>query len=105
MGYRPLPSVIAVLAFSINTGLVASTTTPGSTAPELSFTTPASVVCAQALAGATHNKASNPNAFSSGARIRFTSMSHQERPLTKQGPEAAGLPPLDLGSAKLPPGS
>src|SRR4249919_3270172 len=40
MLYRPSPSVTAVRAFSISTGLAASTVTPGRTAPEVSFTTP-----------------------------------------------------------------
>src|SRR6266545_7797257 len=51
---RPWPSVTAVRTFSIRTGLAASTVTPGSTAPELSRTTPAMplVCCARAGAGA-----------------------------------------------------
>src|SRR4030095_1243283 len=51
MRYRPAPSVVAVRTFSMSAGLAASTVAPGSTAPELSLTTPASVACAQALAG------------------------------------------------------
>ncbi len=34
----PVPSVTAVRVFSMSTGLAASTVTPGSTAPEASFT-------------------------------------------------------------------
>ena len=40
MRYWPVPSVTAVRAFSIRTGLDTSTETPGRTAPELSLTTP-----------------------------------------------------------------
>src|SRR5580704_6728592 len=41
MRYWPVPSVTAARVFSIRAGLDASTVTPGSTAPELSFTIPA----------------------------------------------------------------
>ena len=40
MRYCPVPSVTAVRTFSMRTGLAASTVTPGSTAPDASFTTP-----------------------------------------------------------------
>src|SRR5678816_806950 len=40
MRYWPEPSVTALRTFSMSAGLAASTTTPGSTAPELSFTMP-----------------------------------------------------------------
>src|SRR3954469_25646820 len=52
---RPSPSLTAVRTFSISAGLAAFTVTPGSTAPELSFTTPAILldpVCAPAGADA-----------------------------------------------------
>ena len=39
--YCPLPSVTTLRTFSISAGLVASTVTPGKTAPEGSRTTPA----------------------------------------------------------------
>ena len=51
MRYWPAPSVTAVRAFSIRTGLVASTVTPGRTAPDASFTTPAMDACAYADSG------------------------------------------------------
>src|SRR5689334_23420874 len=51
--YRPAPSVTVVRTFSINAGLAASTVTPGSTAPDESFTAPASTACAQAVDCAT----------------------------------------------------
>jgi hypothetical protein len=44
MEYLPEPSVVAVRTFSINAGLATSTITPGSTAPEVSFTSPAMVL-------------------------------------------------------------
>ena len=40
MRYWPEPSVTAVRTFSMSAGLAASTVTPGSTAPDVSFTTP-----------------------------------------------------------------
>jgi hypothetical protein len=44
--------VVAVRTLSINAGLLTSTVTPGSTAPETSFTSPAMVlVCANTAAG------------------------------------------------------
>jgi hypothetical protein len=45
-------SVTADRTFSIKTGLAASTVTPGSTAPDVSLTVPATaLVCASATAG------------------------------------------------------
>jgi hypothetical protein len=41
--YSPRSSVTALRTFSISTGLAASTVTPGSTAPEVSVTTPTMV--------------------------------------------------------------
>ncbi len=40
MRYWPEPSVTAVRTFSMMAGLLASTVTPGRTAPDVSFTTP-----------------------------------------------------------------
>jgi hypothetical protein len=51
--YWPVPSVTALRDFSISAELAASTVTPGSTAPDESFTTPVSVACANAEAGTT----------------------------------------------------
>ena len=65
MRYWPVPSVTDDLVFSINAGLDASMVTPGSTAPEASFTLPAidDWACAAAgssrtIAGRTHVLAS-----------------------------------------------
>ena len=56
--YWPLSSVIAVRVRSIRAGLLASTATPGSTAPVVSFTTPAMLpVCAAATTGSSTKKA------------------------------------------------
>ena len=53
--YSPFSSETALRTFSISTGLAASTVTPGSTAPDVSFTVPATlaalVPCAQAIGG------------------------------------------------------
>src|SRR5256712_6854615 len=49
--YWPCESVNDVRVFSMRIGLVASTVTPGRTAPELSFTTPAMTLWADAPAG------------------------------------------------------
>src|SRR5215467_9285644 len=51
MRYWPLPSLTAVLTFSIRTGLLASTVAPGSTAPDVSLTVPVRATCADARAG------------------------------------------------------
>src|SRR5207249_8590996 len=47
----PLPSVTTDRTLSINAGLAASTVTPGRTAPDVSFTTPAMDAWAYAPAG------------------------------------------------------
>jgi hypothetical protein len=55
---RPEPSVVAERTFSMSAGLAASTVTPGSTAPDASFTSPAMpLVCANAAPGTSHNSA------------------------------------------------
>ena len=51
MMYRPSPSVTVERLFSISTGLDASTLTPGSTAPDVSFTIPVNDAWAYAAAG------------------------------------------------------
>ena len=51
MRYSPWLSVTAVLEPAISAGLLASTVTPGSTAPEVSLTTPVMLLCAHAAAG------------------------------------------------------
>src|SRR5688572_1758670 len=50
--YCPDPSVTTDRTFSINAGLLASTVTPGSTAPDASRTTPAMLAWAYATDGA-----------------------------------------------------
>src|SRR5882762_8626152 len=59
MRYCPAPSVTAVRILSISSGLVASTLTPGSTAPDESFTDPAMTACASAMVGISAAHASN----------------------------------------------
>src|SRR6476620_6368171 len=59
--YCPDESVTAVRTFSIRTGLDASTTTPGSTAPDASLTTPVMVACAWAEAGRTSTERATNN--------------------------------------------
>src|SRR5205809_5015096 len=49
--YSPVSSLTTERTFSINTGLAASTITPGSTAPDASLTTPVMAACANAAAG------------------------------------------------------
>src|SRR5438045_1837192 len=51
MLYTPALSLTTVRAFSISAGLDASTETPGSTAPEASFTMPEILACASTVAG------------------------------------------------------
>src|SRR3989442_793695 len=53
MLYRPSPSLTTLRTFSIRAGLAASTVTPGSTAPDVSFTTHAiPLACCAHAAGA-----------------------------------------------------
>jgi hypothetical protein len=51
MRYCPLPSLMTERTFSMSTGLLASTVTPGSTAPDVSFTVPVIDACANAMVG------------------------------------------------------
>src|SRR5688500_8418727 len=51
MRYWPLASVIDERTFSMRASLAASTVTPGSTAPDVSLTTPAMDDCASATVG------------------------------------------------------
>src|SRR5439155_16944570 len=60
MAYRPSPSVTTDRLLSISTSLAASTVTPGSTAPEVSFTRPAIVLCADAPPGRNASRATTP---------------------------------------------
>ena len=46
-----MSSLTTERTFSIRTGLAASTVTPGSTAPDVSLTTPVMAACANAAAG------------------------------------------------------
>src|SRR5947207_14958930 len=71
MRYRPALSVTAVRTFSISAGLAASTLTPGSTAPDASFTEPAILACAHAAVGANTHKATA--AAFRNPRMQFTS--------------------------------
>src|ERR1044071_5776392 len=81
----PLPSVVAVRTFSINTGLAASTVTPGSTAPEVSFTTPVMEACAIAAAG-TSTAATSPARILPILRIDLPPCLHSTQPdLTRSG--------------------
>src|SRR5262245_29239650 len=57
--YCPESSVTTARTFSISAGLDASTVTPGNTAPEASFTTPASEACAHAAVGQRTTNAAN----------------------------------------------
>ena len=56
----PLESVVTERVFSVSAGLEASTVTPGSTAPEASFTVPAMDAWAYTTEGRNSPKASNP---------------------------------------------
>src|SRR6476620_2097772 len=70
MRYWPVPSVTDVLVFSINAGLDASMVTPGSTAPEASFTLPASDDCACAAAGSSRTIAGRTHVLASRSTER-----------------------------------
>ena len=51
MRYCPVLSLMVVRTFSMSAGLVASTVTPGRTAPEVSLTEPAITACAKTPVG------------------------------------------------------
>src|SRR5665213_21797 len=61
--YCPDPSVTAARVFSISAGLAASTVTPGRTAPELSFTTPAMDACAYTALGTSATSVNRTTTF------------------------------------------
>src|SRR5438552_11624229 len=65
MRYSPALSVTADRVFSMSTGLDASTVTPGSTAPDVSLTTPVIDAWARAVAGRTRNQARSVDALTS----------------------------------------
>src|SRR5687767_4868631 len=69
--YCPLPSVTTVRTFSINTGLVTSTVTPGSTAPDASRTTPAIDAWAWAITGTSATNPTSINATRVNRNIRI----------------------------------
>src|SRR5204863_5963703 len=73
--YWPEPSVTAERVFSISTGLDTSTVTPGSTAPDVSLTTPvtdASTPWADTAVGTRAATTSSTNTFTP----RITNASH-----------------------------
>ena len=73
----PLPSVTAVRTFSISAGLVTSTVTPGSTAPDESVTTPVTdgrIVLRIGPHGGEHDaddKTEEPREFPNAAALRI----------------------------------
>src|SRR5688572_4028318 len=94
MRYTPPESLTTERTFSMRAGLVASTVTPGSTAPDESLTTPLIDACARASDGtrATHTIAHA--AKRSALRIQFSwkisklansSLPQQAKPSPNQG--------------------
>src|SRR6185295_11636817 len=72
MRYWPAPSVTALRTFSIRAGLAASTVTPGRTAPDASFTTPAMApleLCADAVVAASRRLQTTTRAQTFGRSI------------------------------------
>src|SRR3954463_3278185 len=70
MRYWPVPSVTEVLVFSINAGLDASMVTPGSPAPDASFTLPAIDDWACAVAGSSRTIAGRTHVLASRSTER-----------------------------------
>ena len=70
MRYWPVASVTTDRTRSISAGLAASTVTPGSTAPDVSFAVPVMVAWAHTTAG-TMSRASNTVAVTHTRRILF----------------------------------
>src|SRR6185436_3373918 len=83
--YWPEPSVTTDRDFSISTSLAASTLTPGSTAPDVSLTTPPIALCACAAAG---YSATPINAAKTDPAIRLLIpllLRHNKRKSVEQG--------------------
>src|SRR5262245_58668445 len=96
--YRPSVSVTAVRFFSMSTSLAASTVTPGSTAPDVSFTRPAIVLCADAVPGRTASRRIAPTILTAS----FTLIGHLSRHQNEQLPdERATLPTLRAGRCSV----
>src|SRR5689334_160288 len=76
MRYVPVPSETAFLVFSMSAGLDASTVTPGSTAPDASFTTPAMEAWAYATAGTNTSSAIAANP-ACNLRMHFSLRSYE----------------------------
>ena len=80
--YRPSPSVTAARVFSMSTGLLASTVTPGSTAPLVSRTMPLKALCALAAAGRQQEqtKTVNPKNSPDSRDTRHSALPSNMRP-------------------------
>src|SRR4030095_8224336 len=87
--YWPEPSVTVVRIFSMSTGLAASTVTPGSTAPDVSFTTPVMDAWANAAVGRTASRKSAAATRISTRLIR-TSWLRDPRPCSDEAHVALG---------------
>src|SRR5215475_15046706 len=72
--YRPAPSVVAARVCSMSAGLETSTVTPGSTAPDVSLTSPAMpLVCADAVSGRSSASAATAHICLASFRMLETS--------------------------------
>src|ERR1700724_2002841 len=88
--------------FSMSTGLDASTVTPGSTAPDVSFTTPVIEPWASATAGIINIRATHSSKTAIfGARIRILLQSHTDIP--PYGTATAFRPPKTAMSRRVRP--
>src|SRR5207302_5880447 len=82
----PVPSDTVSRVRSINAGLAIWTVTPGSTAPDVSFTTPAMVAppWADTVVGTTKKQVRTPKAFNNLRMIGLLAREHGPR-LRKEG--------------------
>src|SRR5438552_1422200 len=86
--YCPAPSVTADRVFSMSAGLDASTVTPGSTAPEASFTVPVSVAWANTVAGSSRRtRIARPFVRLRIHRLSVVCCGQAVRPAYRQGEE------------------
>src|SRR5687768_10502259 len=90
MRYCPELSVTAERAFSINAGLDASTTTPGSTAPEVSRTAPVIDPWADAIAGQ-RQAARTISATRHPIRMRRSFLAHEGRDSEMRETKLSGI--------------
>ena len=102
MRYCPVPSVTAVRAFSMRAGLAASTSTPGTGAPEASLAEPLMAACANAGTGTQANQARNRNVFIGVPARHARDVKREAVIMLDQPPRSKAGSPCQFYRARLP---